>query len=866
LAVVGLGGIGKTQVVLSFVYAIREEHPDISIVWVPALSVETFSQAMKEVAGRLGIHIAEGSDQDVRPLVKQRLSAPNAGKWLLVVDNADDFDVVNSLLQFLPISDEGITVFTTRTAKVAQQVARSNVITLQKPAQDEAKELLRKALVREQDLGDVESTNTLLAELDCLPLAITQAAGYLNINSIPISEYVRLLQSADQENLVYLMKTEIRDNTRYEQAASAVATTWIVSFRQIVATDRIAADLLQFMSCIEWKAIPYSLLPTVEPEARTRNAIGTLQSYYFLSTRADGRTYDMHRLVHLASRIWARDSGRTAEIQAEAAAHVSMRFPKGEWEDRETWRAYMPHAERLRSQWLDVNTDRESDAETRIKSQICTRVGFCLYQDGRIKDAVQWMQISSIMTSRLSQDDPDRLVSQHALALVYQANGQVPEAVQLLESVVKIRSRILVEEHPDRLASQHVLAGAYQANGQVTEAVQLLENVVKIRSRTLVEEHPDRLASQHELARAYQANGQVTEAVQLLEGVVKIKSRILVEEHPSRLTSQHALTGAYQVNGQVTEAVQLLEGVVKIKSRTLVEEHPDRLASQHALALVYQANGQVPEAVQLLEGVVKIRSRTLVAEHPDRLASQHELARAYQANGQVTEAVQLLENVVKIRSRTLVEEHPSRLASQHALAGAYQANGQVTEAVQLLENVVKIRSRILVEEHPSRLASQHALTGAYKANGQVSEAVQLLESVVKIRSRILVEEHPSRLASQHNLALMYDEEGQTDKAVRLLEKVVATYVGYAIEHPHRLISQQELLRMYEQSGDPEKAAQLRNDIVVTEELLAAKYSKDHTLPYRSAPDVDPQLPHKKEDVSKDRRWKRGITRLFRPQG
>jgi tetratricopeptide (TPR) repeat protein len=721
--------MGKTQLVLSFVYAIQEEHSDISIFWIPALSAETFSQAMKEIAGLLRIHVAEGSGQDVRPLVKQRLSAPNVDKWLLVVDNADDFDVVNGLLQFLPMSDEGITVFTTRTAKVAQQVARSNVITLQKPAQDEAKELLRKALVREQDLGDVESINTLLAELDCLPLAITQAAGYLNINSIPISEYVRLLQSADQENLVYLMKTEIRDNTRYEQAASAVATTWIVSFRQIVATDSVAADLLQFMSCIEWKAIPYSLLPTVEPEARTRNAIGTLHSYSFLSTRADGMTYDMHRLVHLASRIWARDSGRTAEIQAEAIAHVSVRFPNGEWENRETWRAYMPHAERLRSQWSSVDIDRDSDTETRTKSTICTRVGCCLYKDGRIKDAVQWMQISCTMTTRLAQDDPHRLYTEHELAGAYQANGQVTEAVQLLEGVVKIHSRTLVEEHPSRLASQHELAGAYEANGQVTEAVQLLESVVKIESRTLVEEHPDRLASQHALAGAYRANGQVPEAVRLLESVVKIQSRILVEEHPDRLASQYALATAYRANGQVPEAVQLLENVVAFRSRILVEEHPSRLASQHGLAVAYEANGQVAEAVQLLENVVKIQSRTLVEEHPDRLASQHGLAIAYRANGQVTEAVQLLESVVAIRSRILVEEHPDRLASQHALALAYDADGQTNKAVRLLEKVVATYVGYAIE-HPNRLTSQQVLLKMYEKSGDPEKAAQLRNDIV----------------------------------------------------------------------------------------------------------------------------------------
>jgi tetratricopeptide (TPR) repeat protein len=85
------------------------------------------------------------------------------------------------------------------------------------------------------------------------------------------------------------------------------------------------------------------------------------------------------------------------------------------------------------------------------------------------------------------------------------------------------------------------LAGAYQANGQVKEAVALLEQVVAIQAQTLAEDHPSRLASQHALAIAYEANGQVKEAVALLEQVVAIKAKTLAEDHPSRLASQQWL-------------------------------------------------------------------------------------------------------------------------------------------------------------------------------------------------------------------------------------------------------------------------------------------------------------------------------------
>ena len=74
-----------------------------------------------------------------------------------------------------------------------------------------------------------------------------------------------------------------------------------------------------------------------------------------------------------------------------------------------------------------------------------------------------------------------------ALAMAYEANGQVEKAVELLEQVVKIVETTLAETHPDRLASQYVLAIAYRANRQVEKAVELLEQVVKIEGTTLAE-------------------------------------------------------------------------------------------------------------------------------------------------------------------------------------------------------------------------------------------------------------------------------------------------------------------------------------------------------------------------------------------
>jgi hypothetical protein len=77
------------------------------------------------------------------------------------------------------------------------------------------------------------------------------------------------------------------------------------------------------------------------------------------------------------------------------------------------------------------------------------------------------------------------------------------EAVALLKQVVKIEETTLPETHPDRLASQYALAIAYEANGQVVEAVALLAQVVEIKQLKLPMSHPSRVVRLSENALSY---------------------------------------------------------------------------------------------------------------------------------------------------------------------------------------------------------------------------------------------------------------------------------------------------------------------------------------------------------------------------
>ncbi|KAI1405223.1 hypothetical protein F4819DRAFT_7066 [Hypoxylon fuscum] len=710
LAVVGLGGVGKTQAALQFAYWVQDNQPDYSVFWVPAQSDGSFEQAYTEIARQFDIR-SDKNNEDSKEMVQCYLNSKAAGKWLLIIDNADDADLFfgpsdkpGGMNRYLPESNDGLILFTTRSRDVAIAAAGSDVIDLHEMNPEEATSFLEKALIRKQILQNKTMLEELLQELTYLPLAIAQAAAYINRNQISVEKYLGLLQGTEQ-NMVGLLSREFHDGTRYPGSQNAIATTWLVSFEQIQKSDSTAADLLSFVSCIEPKAIPQSLLPNQGSDEEMENAIGTLCGYAFLVRRGDDEVFDMHSLVHVATRVWIHKHNRTQEVTVRVLGRLEAIFPSEDRENRNLWREYLPHALRV------LEGSEECQVEERYK--LFYRVGRCLNADRRFKEAVRVFEEAYAWKRRhASQDTRSQLKLEHCLASAYIDDRRIKEAIEILEHVVAIQNKTLAEEDKNRLDSEHELARAYLEDRRIKEAIEIFEHVVTIRKKTLEEEDHDRLISEHELASAYLNDERIKEAIEIFEHTVAIRKKILAKEDHSRLTSEHELARAYLQNNRVSEAIIILEHVTAVDAKILTEEDRDRLASEHALGRAYLDNGQVSEAIVMLEHVVSIR-KTLAEEDCNRLASEHLLAEAYLQNNRVSEAIIILEHVTSIRKKTLSETDDNRLSSEYKLGRAYLDNGQVSEAIIMLEHVTAVDAKILDVDDDDRIASQELLMKAY---------------------------------------------------------------------------------------------------------------------------------------------------------
>ncbi|KAI6080131.1 hypothetical protein F4821DRAFT_84203 [Hypoxylon rubiginosum] len=747
VAVVGLGGVGKTQVALQLAYWVKDNQPDYSIFWVSAQSDGSFEQAYTEIARQLAIRSEKG--EDLKESVQRYLNSEAAGKWLLIVDNADDYNLFfgpshhpGGLNEYLPTNDNGLVLFTTRSRDVAIAAARSDVIDLHEMSLEEATGFLEKTLIRKQLLQNKIIIQEFLQELTYLPLAITQAAAYINRNQISVEKYLGFLRGTEQ-TMVGLLSREFHDDSRYPGSQNAIATTWLVSFEQIQKSDKTAADLLSFLSCIEPKAVPQSLLPTPQSE-EMEHAIGTLCGYAFLVRRGDDDIFDMHSLVHVATRVWIHKHSRTQEVVVQVLDRMVGVFPWDTAASRGLWREYLPHALRV------LEGSREYPVEERY--DLFYRVGRCLYKDRRFKEAAKALEETCMWKRRhTSQDASSQLLLEHWLAISYLESRRIKEAIEIFKHVVAIRKKTLAEEDHDRLATEHELASAYLDDRRIKEAIEIFEHVVAIRKKTLAEEDHSRLATEHELARAYLDDRRIKKAIEIFEHVVAIQKKTLAEEDHSRLATEHELARAYLSDRRIKEAIEIFKHVVAIQKKTLAEEDHSRLATEHELARAYLDDRRIKEAIEIFEHVVAIQKKTLAEEDHSRLATEHELARAYLDDRRIKEAIEIFEHVVAIQKKTLAEEDHSRLATEHALASAYLNDRRIKKAIKIFEHVVAIQKKTLAEEDHSRLATEHELARAYLSDRRIKEAIEILERVVTMKANVLDKDDYSMTISQNLL-------------------------------------------------------------------------------------------------------------------
>jgi hypothetical protein len=146
----------------------------------------------------------------------------------------------------------------------------------------------------------------LLRSLGYIPLAITQAATYINMRPtrMTIAKYLEIFRH-NEEYPAKLLKEEFGDLRRDPGVSNAVITTWHISFDQICKDQPSAAELLSLMSALNAQGIPeFLLLKRYEHVLDFEDALAPLIDFSLVTSETGRQVFDMHPRVHHATRTW----------------------------------------------------------------------------------------------------------------------------------------------------------------------------------------------------------------------------------------------------------------------------------------------------------------------------------------------------------------------------------------------------------------------------------------------------------------------------------------------------------------------------------------------------------------------------------
>ena len=609
-------------------------------------------KAYIEIAKQVGIPGCDLDDSkvDKLQLVKAWFEDRNTPSWILVVDNADDVNLLygtdgprdktpGRLADYFPRSSNGSILLTTRNKKVSHKfTVPRNIIAVEALTLDESRRLLAARL------GD-ESCNehhyTKLAEaLERLPLALVQAAAFILIESSSVTDYLKLYNESDTSR-IQLLCDDFEDDVRDPEIKNPTITTFAISFQQIKKYDPPAANLLSFMSMLDAQAIPRSLLPYEGDSVLFTNAMGTLKGYSLVTSRnilmpeekQDDPQFDLHRLVRLAMHSWLRHN-RELELQmANTVIALSNRVLPSKYEYRNIWATHLPHFLVVFSSETTQLLPHLSPQATELAEPFLSKQPLA---EAKLRYYASWYAY---------EEDNHRL------------------AEPLARDSLNMRNTILGPMHKETLDSVDLLASILRHRGNHIEVKELCLQAFNRREELLGKEDGSTWHSLNGLASILRIQGKYEAAEEKHRQSLSKYKELFGEEHPRTLSTLSHLAWTLLYQGKDEEAEQMYRQILSKRKEILGEEHPKTLSTLSCLASALTSQGKYEAADALFHEALDGFERAVGKEDLDFLWVIGELAYSYEQQGQYADAEVLYLRAYQGQEKILGAHHPKTLES-----------------------------------------------------------------------------------------------------------------------------------------------------------------------------------------------------------
>ena len=309
----GIPGVGKTQTAAE--YACRQSEACQAVLWVTADSRDSLLSGFAALAQELKLDEKDAPelDRQVRA-VRAWLENRENGKWLLVLDNADDLALAR---EFMPAGRRGHILLTARPKETG--LIPGIEIEHMEPDQG-ALFLLRRAKIlaiedrlETASVDDQERAKSIAADLGGLPLALDQAGAYIEEKQLTLEQYQRRYRRQGKT-----LRARRGDMAGPNHPMS-VTTTYSMAFQAASAENPAVAGLLRLGAFLAPADIPEEFFTAAGREEAGETA-GEMDQQH---EKSHFKTW-IDRLLHRPPRYSPRRLASSFEEAAGAAHRFSL--------------------------------------------------------------------------------------------------------------------------------------------------------------------------------------------------------------------------------------------------------------------------------------------------------------------------------------------------------------------------------------------------------------------------------------------------------------------------------------------------------------------------------------------------------------
>ncbi|KAJ6198058.1 hypothetical protein J3E72DRAFT_384946 [Bipolaris maydis] len=621
VALVGLGGVGKSQIAIEYAYRTHKETPHMMVIWIHASSSEKFQQGYKKIAKKLHLPGWDDPKTDVLQLVHEWLLDSQNGQWLMILDNVDETDIFfssdqegGSLASYLPQTTHGTILITSRNHIAATNLVGGHGGTIKvKPMSEEDAVALLHTKVSSTN-SDPADAKALVHDLEYIPLAITHAAAYIQElgEEFTIGDYLNLFRESDTNQMHLLSKDEWKDIRRDPSIRHAVIATWQISFEHIRKTKRSAADLLALMSMYHKQGIPQKLVQGTTSELEFNDALAPLLGFSFVKVEVGQQAVTMHRLVQLSMRKWLEKEKEIDKWVEESTRAMHMVFPSGEYGTWEECRVLLPHLTETTSY---ATTDKDVLEMRETVLLRAARYYFLMGNNGIAEELCK--STLEIAENVYGRKHLETLTSLNNLAVVLKHQGKLEEAEEMHREALQGREKIFGREHLNTLDSFNNLAIVLECQGKLEEAEEMHREALQGYEKIFGREHLDTLTSLNNLAVVLDKRGKLEEAEEMHREALQGREKIFGREHLDTLTSLNNLAVVLDKRGKLEEAEEMHREALQGHEKILGREHPDVFSSLYSLAVCIHRQKRYSDALVLYQRAHDGFLRGFGAQHRD---------------------------------------------------------------------------------------------------------------------------------------------------------------------------------------------------------------------------------------------------------